>query len=139
MIMNPTFTARRRSLACFLLALVPVPGLGQSSDPLGEVTLFDEEEFTIQAATRTELPISKAPGSVTVISAQQIRESSGSSGVSGKTYFLCTGQRILHHHAIVYRHKTTRRQTSESKSDREKEEKSDFNKTCGSEIVVPEH
>ena len=49
---------------------------GQSSDPLGEVTLFGEEEFTIQAATKTELPISKAPGSVTVISAQQIRESS---------------------------------------------------------------
>ncbi len=49
--------------------------LAQTSSQLGEVTLFGEEEFTIQAATKTELPISKAPGSVTVISAQQIRES----------------------------------------------------------------
>ncbi len=42
---------------------------------LGEVFLFGEEEFTIQAATKSEIPISKAPGAVTVISAQQIRES----------------------------------------------------------------
>ena len=42
---------------------------------IGEVRLFGEEEFTIQAATKTEIPISQAPGSVTVIGAQQIRES----------------------------------------------------------------
>ena len=50
------------------------PGFGQ--DPaIGEVSLFGEEEFTIQAATKTEIPISKAPGSVTVIGAKQIRQS----------------------------------------------------------------
>jgi len=41
-----------------------------------EVTLFGDDEFTIQAATKTELPISQAPGAVTVITTQQIRESS---------------------------------------------------------------
>lgn len=55
-------------------------GVGQQpsapGSQLGAVELFgDEESFTIQAATKTEIPISKAPGSVTVISAQQIRES----------------------------------------------------------------
>ena len=48
-----------------------------AGDPsgIGEVSLFGEEEFTIQAATKSEIPVSKAPGSVTVISARQIRES----------------------------------------------------------------
>jgi iron complex outermembrane receptor protein len=41
----------------------------------GEVILFGEEEFTIQAATKTEIPLSEAPGSVTVVTARQIRES----------------------------------------------------------------
>ncbi len=62
----------------FLLLILTfaLPAAAQTSDPLGEVTLFgEEEEFTIQAATKTELPISKAPGSVTVITARQIRES----------------------------------------------------------------
>ena len=59
----------------FLLVTLWPGGVGAQSGGIGEVTLFGEEEFTIQAATKTELPISKAPGSVTVISAQQIRES----------------------------------------------------------------
>ncbi len=58
-----------------LLSLPAASSQAQAPSQLGEVTLFGEEEFTIQAATKTELPISKAPGSVTVISAQQIRES----------------------------------------------------------------
>lgn len=57
------------------LAQDPAPAGDDASDPLGEVTLFGEEEFTIQAATKTELPISKAPGAVTVIGNAQIRES----------------------------------------------------------------
>ena len=60
--------------AVVLLALTAPALLAQGSG-LGEITLFGEEEFTIQAATKTELPISKAPGSVTVVSARQIRES----------------------------------------------------------------
>ncbi len=66
-----------RHLAAYLLiVLASAPVFAQTSDPLGEVTLFgEEEEFTIEAATKTELPISKAPGSVTVITARQIRES----------------------------------------------------------------
>ena len=57
-----------------LAVLLAAPLFAQGSG-LAEVTLFGEEEFTIQAATKTELPISKAPGSVTVVSARQIRES----------------------------------------------------------------
>lgn len=43
----------------------------------GEVKLFgeDESEIHVKAATKTDIPISKAPGSVTVITHQQIRES----------------------------------------------------------------
>lgn len=46
-----------------------------ASEGIGEVRLFGEEELTIQAATKTETPISKAPGPVTVVTARQIRES----------------------------------------------------------------
>lgn len=73
---TPFRHALRGSAIVGIVSLAAVSAAGQSSDPLGEVTLFEEEEFTIQAATKTELPISKAPGAVTVISAQQIRESS---------------------------------------------------------------
>jgi iron complex outermembrane receptor protein len=45
------------------------------ADRIGEVTLFGEEELTIQALTRTDTPLSRAPGAVTVIGARQIRES----------------------------------------------------------------
>ncbi len=70
--------AAPRPLLVFLLIVVTttLPAAAQTSDPLGEVTLFgSEEEFTIQAATKTELPIGKAPGAVTVVTARQIRES----------------------------------------------------------------
>jgi iron complex outermembrane receptor protein len=42
---------------------------------LGEVVLFGEENVKIQSATKTEIPLSKAPASVTVITAKQIKES----------------------------------------------------------------
>lgn len=41
-----------------------------------EVKLFEDEDIRIKAPTKIEIPVSKAPGSVTVITAQQIRESS---------------------------------------------------------------
>ena len=69
---------RRRALgAALVLSLLPgAPVVAESGlTGVGEVTLFGEEEFTIQAATKTEIPISKAPGSVTVISARQIEAS----------------------------------------------------------------
>ena len=74
---SPDFSAACAwNLVVIGLALAALPAFAQTSDPLGEVTLFGEEaEFTIEAATKTELPISKAPGSVTVITARQIRES----------------------------------------------------------------
>jgi iron complex outermembrane receptor protein len=78
------FLRSRVVCARILLALL----LLQSSSPLfaqlepskapkliGEVTLFGEEQPKIQAATKTEIPLSKAPGAVTVITAKQIRES----------------------------------------------------------------
>ncbi len=53
---------------------VALPLLAQEP---GEVKLFgeDESEIHVKAATKTDIPISKAPGSVTVITHQQIRES----------------------------------------------------------------
>lgn len=42
---------------------------------IGQVTLFGEEQPKVEAATKTELPLSKAPTAVTVITAKQIRES----------------------------------------------------------------
>ena len=42
---------------------------------IGEVTLFGEQGLKVEAATKTETPISNAPSAVTVISAKQIRES----------------------------------------------------------------
>lgn len=71
---RPRRRVRAAVLAMALAAAWRVPA-APSAGQIGEVTLFGEEEFTIQAATKTEIPISKAPGSVTVISAQQIRES----------------------------------------------------------------
>jgi iron complex outermembrane receptor protein len=63
--------------------LMAMPGLAQGGSGtggtgLGEIALFGEE-LTVQAATKTEIPISKAPGSVSVITAQQIRESGAQS------------------------------------------------------------
>jgi len=78
--MNPirrTGWPRKVWLVIPIQAVVAAGVLAQGSAPsrLGEVTLFGEEEFMVQAATKTEVPLSKVPGSVTVISAQQIRNS----------------------------------------------------------------
>ncbi len=63
-------------VAALLALWTPVSAKAQGGTAtLGEVSLFGEEEFTIQAATKTEQPLSKVPGSVSVVSARQIRES----------------------------------------------------------------
>src|SRR6185369_8304189 len=61
-------------LAKILLISLALPALAQQQK-IGEVTLFGEEQLKVEAATKTEIPISKAPASVTVITAKQIRES----------------------------------------------------------------
>src|SRR5437868_895084 len=60
-----------------VVLVIAIPVLGQQTQQpkIGEVTLFGEEQLKIEAATKTEIPISKAPTSVTVITAKQIRES----------------------------------------------------------------
>jgi len=60
-----------RIVALFLA----IPVFAQQQPKIGEVTLFGEEQVKVEAATKTEIPISKAPASVTVITAKQIRES----------------------------------------------------------------
>src|SRR5437868_1484636 len=60
-----------RIVALFLA----IPMFAQQQPKIGEVTLFGEEQLKVEAATKTEIPISKAPASVTVITAKQIRES----------------------------------------------------------------
>lgn len=61
--------------ALLLTALAGAHSSAHAQQVIAEVKLFEEEEITIKAPTKMELPISKAPGSVTVITAQQIRES----------------------------------------------------------------
>src|SRR5947207_11885467 len=58
----------------FALRAQTAPALQQPKS-IGEVTLFGEEQIKVEAATKTEIPISKAPSAVTVITAKQIRES----------------------------------------------------------------
>ena len=70
-----TIASLLRRLGVFLLVAPAVCQAESADSGIGGVTLFGEEEFTIQAATKTEIPLSKAPGSVTVISAKQIKES----------------------------------------------------------------
>lgn len=65
---------RRAVLVLFLLVSLPLTAQ-QSPRKIGEVTLFGEEQLKVEAATKTEIPISKAPSAVTVITAKQIRES----------------------------------------------------------------
>ncbi|MBI2569055.1 MAG: TonB-dependent receptor [Candidatus Schekmanbacteria bacterium] len=48
---------------------------GGAPDTIGEVTLFGDEEIKIVSTTKTEIPISKSPGAVTVVTSRQIRES----------------------------------------------------------------
>jgi outer membrane receptor protein involved in Fe transport len=72
-------TAARLLLAFLLLQPASPLAAQQPSQPppktLGEVTLFGEEQPKVEAATKTEIPLSKAPNAVTVITAKQIRES----------------------------------------------------------------
>lgn len=71
----------RAPLALVVLAVSALPLLAQQpqqpppSKSIGEVTLFGEEQPKVEAATKTEIPISKAPSAVTVITAKQIAES----------------------------------------------------------------
>src|SRR5438128_4122694 len=55
-----------------LAAQQPAPAPPKS---IGGVTLFGEEQPKVEAATKTEIPISKAPSAVTVITAKPIAES----------------------------------------------------------------
>jgi len=64
-----------RSVGLALIALLFLPALAGAQGSVSDVQLLAEEGFTIQAATKTEIPVSKAPSSVTVITAKQIRES----------------------------------------------------------------
>jgi outer membrane receptor for ferrienterochelin and colicins len=57
------------------LLLLAYPALAQQPKSIGTVTLFGEEQLKVEAATKTEIPISKAPSAVTVITAKQIEES----------------------------------------------------------------
>src|SRR5258706_13337022 len=60
------------------MAAIPIALSAQTSQTpksIGEVTLFGEEQLKVEAATKTEIPISKAPSAVTVITAKQIEES----------------------------------------------------------------
>src|SRR4051794_2910049 len=64
-----------KSLA-FITALLALQAAPQTQpNQIGEVTLFGEEQPKVQAATKTEIPISKAPSAVTVVTAKQIAES----------------------------------------------------------------
>ncbi len=67
----------RSQIAFLLLATLPLSLPAQQPKPktIGEVTLFGEEQLKVEAATKTEIPISKAPSAVTVITAKQIAES----------------------------------------------------------------
>jgi outer membrane receptor protein involved in Fe transport len=59
----------------FVLALVVAIPLLAQEKKIGQVTLFGEEQLKVEAATKTEIPISKAPSAVTVVTAKQISES----------------------------------------------------------------
>jgi iron complex outermembrane receptor protein len=64
----------RKSLVFALVVAIPV--LAQEAQKkIGQVTLFGEEQLKVEAATKTEIPISKAPSAVTVVTAKQISES----------------------------------------------------------------
>lgn len=67
----------RAAGAVFLLLTIPFALAAQTSPPrtIGEVTLFGEEQLKVEAATKTEIPISRAPSAVTVVTAKQIQES----------------------------------------------------------------
>src|SRR3954452_6266472 len=67
-----------RAVAALLIAVIPIAlaaQVPQTPKTIGEVTLFGEEQLKVEAATKTEIPISKAPSAVTVVTAKQIAES----------------------------------------------------------------
>src|SRR4051812_33649872 len=64
---------QQRIAAIFLFIATPL--VAQQPKSIGTVTLFGEEQLKVEAATKTEIPISKAPSAVTVIPAKQIEES----------------------------------------------------------------
>jgi iron complex outermembrane receptor protein len=57
------------------LAAQPATPTTQQPKSIGEVTLFGEEQIKVEASTKTEIPISKVPSAVTVVTAKQIQES----------------------------------------------------------------
>jgi outer membrane receptor protein involved in Fe transport len=66
-----------RAIAALTVIAIPLALGAQTTPPksIGEVTLFGEEQLKVEAATKTEIPISKAPSAVTVVTAKQIQES----------------------------------------------------------------
>src|SRR5947209_18823650 len=65
-----------RAVAALLIVALPLTAQNsQTPKSIGEVTLFGEEQLKVEAATKTEIPISKAPSAVTVVTAKQISES----------------------------------------------------------------
>ncbi|MBV9186858.1 MAG: TonB-dependent receptor plug domain-containing protein, partial [Acidobacteria bacterium] len=67
-----------RAAAVLFIAAIPFALAAQTPQTpksIGEVTLFGEEQLKVEAATKTEIPISKAPSAVTVVTAKQIAES----------------------------------------------------------------
>jgi len=67
--------AMHRSMAAIFLFLASSLLAQQQPKSIGAVTLFGEEQLKVEAATKTEIPISKAPSAVTVITRKQIDES----------------------------------------------------------------
>lgn len=71
---NKTFNSHFPRLAALAAGLL-LPALAFAQGSASDLQLLAEEGFTIQAATKTELPVSKAPSPVSVITTKQIRES----------------------------------------------------------------
>src|SRR5688572_5402355 len=63
----------RTASGVVMVMLMAVPAVAQQM--IGDVKLFEGEEIRIKAPAKVEQEISKVPNSVTVITAQQIRES----------------------------------------------------------------
>lgn len=72
-----TQSSRRLPWSALILAVLAagLPAAAFAQGSASDLQLLAEEGFVIQAATKTELPVSKAPSSVTVITTKQIRES----------------------------------------------------------------
>ena len=70
--MNRVFAA----LVLVAMAGSPVAAQSPPAQPATpDVRLFEESDVRIKGPTKMDIPLSKAPGSITVITAQQIRES----------------------------------------------------------------